>query len=116
MDSTVSWNIRGLNWPNKQEDVRLFLQSNKVGLIRLLETKVKVVNVDKVASHTFPGWNCHYNFSYNPKGRIWIAWRPSSYNLEVLQESNQYIHCLLTLLSSNKKLFITIICGMNRAQ
>ncbi|KAJ8419450.1 hypothetical protein Cgig2_023656 [Carnegiea gigantea] len=29
MDGIVSWNIRGLNWPNKQEDVHSFLHNNK---------------------------------------------------------------------------------------
>ena len=56
MDAIVSWNIRGLNWPNKQEDVLSFLHSNKVGLIGVLETKVKQENDSKVAARTFPGW------------------------------------------------------------
>ena len=53
MDNIVSWNIKGLNWPNKQEDVRSFLYNNKVGMIGLLETKVKDKNVDKVAGKAF---------------------------------------------------------------
>ena len=55
MDNVVAWNIRGLNWPNKQVDVHIFLQTNKLGLIGLLETKVKEKNVEKVATHVFPG-------------------------------------------------------------
>lgn len=47
MDSIVNWNIRGLNWPNKQEDVRAFLYSTKLGLVGLLETKVKDHNKGK---------------------------------------------------------------------
>ncbi|KAJ8420905.1 hypothetical protein Cgig2_013562 [Carnegiea gigantea] len=43
MDSIASWNIRCLNWPNKQEDVKIFLHINKVGFIGLLETKIKEV-------------------------------------------------------------------------
>jgi len=41
MDNIVAWNIRGLNWPNKQVDVHIFLQTNIVGLVGPLETKVK---------------------------------------------------------------------------
>jgi len=40
MDNIASWNIRGLNWPNKQEDVKLFLHINNIGLVGLLETKI----------------------------------------------------------------------------
>ena len=79
MDNVVAWNIRGLNWPNKQVDVYLFLESNKVGLIGLFETKVKEQNVQTMASRAFPGWRWVHNFSLNPKGRIWVAWKPSSY-------------------------------------
>ncbi|KAJ8422267.1 LOW QUALITY PROTEIN: hypothetical protein Cgig2_000655 [Carnegiea gigantea] len=46
MVSISSWNIRGLNWPNEQEDVHSFLQFNKVGMRGLLETKVKEKNTD----------------------------------------------------------------------
>ena len=52
--SIVSWNIKGLNSPNKQEDLMKFLYVNKVGLIGLLETKVKVHNVERVAAKVFP--------------------------------------------------------------
>ena len=56
MDNIVSWNIRGLNWPNKQEDLKIFLHSNKVGLIGLMETKVRVENDGKIAARLFPRW------------------------------------------------------------
>ena len=54
MDNIASWNIRGLNWPNKQEDVKIFLHSNKIGLVGLLETKIKEKNIQKVAARMFP--------------------------------------------------------------
>jgi len=40
MDKILSWNMRGLNGPNKQEDVKIFLQQQKAGLVGLLETKL----------------------------------------------------------------------------
>ena len=40
MDSILSWNVRGMNAPDKQEDICLFLQKHKVGMIGFLETKV----------------------------------------------------------------------------
>jgi len=55
MESIVGWNVRGLNWPNKQVDINIYLDLNKVGLVGLFETKVKPANVDKVALKVFPG-------------------------------------------------------------
>ena len=54
MDNIVSWNIRGLNGLDKQEDVKIFLHTNKIELAGLLETKVKLENMDAVASRVFP--------------------------------------------------------------
>ena len=56
MNRIYSWNVRGLNWPNKQEDIKIFLHEKKIGIIGLLETKVKERNVDKIASRLFQGW------------------------------------------------------------
>ncbi|KAJ8423461.1 hypothetical protein Cgig2_010793 [Carnegiea gigantea] len=48
-----SWNIRGgLNWPNKQVDMRFFLQNNNIGFMGLLETKIKASNMDQVLEKT----------------------------------------------------------------
>jgi len=53
MSHIASWNVTGLNWPNKQEDVKLFLQLKNVCLIGLLETKIKGQKVDEIASNIF---------------------------------------------------------------
>ena len=55
MDRVCSWNVRGLNWLNKQEDIKIFLQEKRIGIIGLLETKVKERNVDKIAARLFQG-------------------------------------------------------------
>jgi len=41
MDNIASWNMKGLNVPNKQQEVRDFYFRNKQGLIGLVEIKVK---------------------------------------------------------------------------
>ena len=55
MDNIASWNVRGLNHPNKQEDVKLFLNKSKIGLVGLMETKVRQGNEQVVAQRTFGG-------------------------------------------------------------
>ncbi|KAJ8419930.1 hypothetical protein Cgig2_021307 [Carnegiea gigantea] len=61
---------------NGLHNVRSFLHTNRVGLIGLLETKVKEKNAGKVAVKTFLGWQRHHNFSLNTKACIWIGWKP----------------------------------------
>ena len=41
MGRIIVWNVRGLNSQQKQRDLKLVLNSQRVGLVGLLETKVK---------------------------------------------------------------------------
>ncbi|KAJ8423583.1 hypothetical protein Cgig2_002912 [Carnegiea gigantea] len=95
MDNIASWNIQGLNWSNKQEDVKIFLHDKKMGLVGLLETKIKEHNVQKVASKMFPNW------------------KPSAYQTRLIRSSDQLIHCKVTQLSSNKTFYLSVIYGIN---
>ena len=112
MTSIASWNVRGLNWPNKQEDVKLFLQLNNIGLIGLLETKVKSQNVCKIAENIFTGWEWANNCAIS-NGRIWVAWKPSLYKVSVKEQSDQFIHCSVSQLLTSKHFHITFIYGHN---
>ena len=55
MDNIISWNIKGLNNPKKQEDLRIFFHMNKVVMMGLLETKVQRHNIDLIVERLFPG-------------------------------------------------------------
>lgn len=56
MDSIVCWNVRGANSPTKQREIKKFLSFRKVGLVSLLETKVKVSNMGSLYLNLFHGW------------------------------------------------------------
>jgi len=56
---------------------------NNISLIGLLEIKIKEKNVNKIANNIFPRWKWHHNYQLNQKGRIWIAWDPSVFNIQV---------------------------------
>jgi len=79
MDNIITWNIRGLNSPNKKEDITIFLETLRVGLIALLETKVKEKNVKVVGKRLFGRWHWHTIVDFNPKVRIWVAWQGLAY-------------------------------------
>ena len=83
-------------------------------MIGLLETKVKDKNVDKVAGKTFPRWLWQSNFEHDAKGWIWIAWKLSSYNVQILMKTDKLIHCYATQHSTNKKFYVTFVYGMNQ--
>ena len=112
MSQVASWNMRGLNWPNKQEDVKLFLHQNNIGLVGLIETKIRQQKADSIASTFLRGWQWAHNCDIS-NGRIWVAWKPSSCHITILERSDQFIHCSATQLSTHKHFHITFIYGHN---
>lgn len=42
MVRVLSWNVRGINSPQKQDEVRKFILKLEVGLVGVLEHKVKL--------------------------------------------------------------------------
>jgi len=116
MDNIIAWNIRGLNWPNKQEDLKAFLHANKVGLIGLMETEIKMAKDNVVVTRTFPAWRWDNNSTSTIKGRLWIAWQPRRYEVQVIQKFDQIIHSYVTQVTTKKKFYITFVHGMNHEQ
>lgn len=43
-----SWNIRGLNQPYKQKELRFFFLKNSIDLLGCLETKIKQGKAEKI--------------------------------------------------------------------
>ena len=114
MGSLCAWNIQGLNWPNKQEDLKVFLQSYQIDFIGLLETKIKQAKVDYIASNVFRGWRWSHNFSAGDHGRIFIAWRPQRYRMTVLTFSAQHLHCRLEDFLVSTTFLLTFVYGFNQ--
>jgi len=85
-----------------------------VGLVGLVETKVKMENVNTVANSIFGGWQWAHNFHLTAKGRIWVAWRQSRYTVTVEHMTEQCIRCHAIQLSINRKFFITYVYGFNQ--
>ena len=78
MDHTpeiICWNVRGLNNPAKRKAVKEFLDTTKINLVCLQETKMEVVTLD-IVRHCL-GYKFG-NFFYLPasgtRGGILLAW------------------------------------------
>ena len=46
----LSWNVRGVNDPDKRKVIKNFLRSHRADLVCLQETKVQEMNIDMVRS------------------------------------------------------------------
>ena len=113
MDSFLAWNVRGLNRPNKREDIKCFLNKQDIVIVSLLETKVKKENIKGVADRLFRGWSWVTNVEANPDVRIWQG---KAYKIQVLSSSEQLIHCNANSQINSNSFFITFVYGLNQLQ
>lgn len=107
------WNIRGLNSPIKQKEVKHLIVNNNLVLVAILETKFRDENIDKVTKFIFGEWVFTNNNDLNPKGRIWVAWNQSRVNVRVTRKLEQVVHWEVTLNNSSTKSFVSFVYGSN---
>ncbi|XP_075080662.1 uncharacterized protein LOC142166136 [Nicotiana tabacum] len=99
MVNILSWNVRGLNGLNKQKEVKLICNENNVGLIGLLETKIKFNRVPEIARTIFAG--------------VWVVWRPDIYNVTIKGIISQAISCQATFVPLQLIFLITFVYAYN---
>lgn len=54
MASFASWNVRGLNNPIKQVEIRRFFQAYRLSLVGIVETKLRKENLDSAMKKCLP--------------------------------------------------------------
>lgn len=59
----------------------------------LLETRVKAHNKDRVVKKFGNSWSWVHNYEASSRGRIWIAWNPSTVSVQILLKTAQIVHC-----------------------
>lgn len=65
-----AWNIKGLNSPLKQKEIKFFMAKNKLKLFVILETKMKKNNEERIRRSIFGDREFARNVDLNLRGRI----------------------------------------------
>ncbi|KAJ8420198.1 hypothetical protein Cgig2_028421 [Carnegiea gigantea] len=89
-----TWNIRSLNWPNKHENIKVFLQVNKVAFVGLLTKEVQEKNADM--KQTILGMELPTQLQSEYKRKNMGCLRPSMYTVQIVAMFDQFIHCKAT--------------------
>ncbi|XP_074293516.1 uncharacterized protein LOC141620581 [Silene latifolia] len=114
MGSIRLWNVRGMNKPNKQTEIKRLLGRNNVGLCGLFETKIKANNGNNVRNLLCDSWSICTNSSLHHGGRIWLLWDPSLYDVTVLDIQVQCIHSEVLDKARRNRFWFTVIYGLNK--
>lgn len=70
MVRVLSWNVRGVNSPKKQNEVKKFIHKHSVGLVGHLESKVKSSHLGELFKRMFGGLSFSSNINHHVDGRI----------------------------------------------
>ena len=76
MIKLASWNIRGMNDPLKQKELRSLVRDHSLSVVCILETRVRSHNSVRIFNSILPGWELHHNYEHSKIGRIWVCWNP----------------------------------------
>ena len=109
----ASWNIRGLNDPLKQREVRTFVKSQALDFIYLVETRVRAFNKDRIFNSLLPGWRLFHNYEHALLGRIWICGNPEKVSIDIIHSIDQAMLCHITVLESNVSFWFSAVYASN---
>ncbi|XP_062085878.1 uncharacterized protein LOC133791984 [Humulus lupulus] len=113
MDRILCWNVRGINNHQKHAEIKKLINSKKIGLVSLLETKVKNKNIGVIYNRIYSGWCFMNNNPWVDKGRIMVAWNPCMYIIDIRVCTSQLIHCMAQSPHLNERFYITFVYGFN---
>ncbi|XP_060968611.1 uncharacterized protein LOC133036135 [Cannabis sativa] len=85
------------------------INTHKVGLVGLLETRVKAHKLGALYVNMFRGWCFTSNNAWHDGGRILVAWNPSCFIVSVLMCTSQLIHLFVTTLDGKCRFFIAYV-------
>lgn len=106
------WNVRGLNRPSMQLEVRQKIQTVNASLVALLETRIKPASFYYIKNYLLPnGWLETSNVDICSSSRIWLLWNPRKVHLQVLNMESQVIHCDVKF--GNFQFFFSACYGSN---
>ena len=111
--NALVWNVRGLNNPSKQYEVRNQIKKCKANLVCLVETRIKECNFSSIKDRFLPGWGCEACFSDQQLCRIWLLWKTDCYQVTIMSRSSQSLHCWFQLTDMQCDFFLTFIYAMN---
>lgn len=113
MIKLASWNVRGLNNPIKQAEIRKFIHANSLSLIGIVESKIRKENMDLSLKHCIPdGWDYVHNGNIGSVARIVVAWRKQGAVVSKLFTSDQMI--LLSVDIDMKSFLVSVVYGSNQ--
>lgn len=92
MDRIGCWNIRGLNDPYKQYEIKNFILKYCLSILVVVEIKVRENNLKHIVDNCGNGMSCLHNYASASIGRIWCLWDSRKVRVRELSQNDQILH------------------------
>ncbi|KAJ9566646.1 LOW QUALITY PROTEIN: hypothetical protein OSB04_002612 [Centaurea solstitialis] len=110
------WNIRGLNAPEKQREVKSFLRLNDINLFAVLESHLSSDSLGSVVNNVFGRWSWVSNQNVSLHGtRIILAWNSSLMDVMVIEAHTQFLLCEIKLRGDAYSWLCSVVYGANNS-
>jgi exonuclease III len=107
----ITWNIRGLNIPEKQRIIKNKLKRKKLDICFIQETKC---TMEKMAQISKKNWNIYKVldiYSQNVVGGILTLWNPQKVELLLTEAIKHYMSVIMQVIGSPEKIMCTKVYG-----
>lgn len=111
MIDILHWNVRGINHPNKQKEVKRLIYDNRIELACLVETKATEDVLSSFGKMLWNGAKVITNQQYGDKCRVCLVWNPLNLDVQTIKISDQAIYCCVEV--RRKKFICTAIYASN---
>lgn len=109
-----TWNIRGLNKPFKQKELRAFLLNQKNYFTGCLETRIKPRSEMKIKKKFDKEWKIYSDEAVANNGMIWLFWKDNMVQVQIIGSTSQLVHCKVKDKGSSFSSYVTFVYGMNK--
>lgn len=110
----TSWNIRGLNGPEKKIVLKNRLAFDKHGILLIQETKLDMDNLTLIQKICFQNYNYITNSPTSMTQGIMTLWKSSQFNLSSYVATTHLITIALNIIGTNENISITNIYTPHR--
>ncbi|XP_021768922.1 uncharacterized protein LOC110733214 [Chenopodium quinoa] len=79
-------------------------------------SKVKLHKFDFVKKKFGKAWEWICNYSFFPKGIIWVGWKPDAVSLDVIAVNEQFMHTVISAKDFQHQIACTFVYGLHSIQ
>ena len=110
----TTWNVRGMQPPERHPVVADQIKRNRVDIMGVVETKMKMTSLKAFMARYFPSWKFNFVIAdRNGTCRMLLLWNPQTAAVEVCAMEQQVIHTKIRCVRSWNSFLFSLVYGLH---